>query len=78
MINTKIGRWMIISEFFYKKIGKYKFRYVTCKCDCGTIKNVRTSSLINGDRKNYRCFQNHHSSKNHSNHGLKQHPLYAV
>lgn len=78
MINTKIGRWFIISDFFYKKTGKNKYRYVTCKCDCGTIKDVRTSSLINNNSKSCGCLQKEQTSKSHHKHGLKQHKLYAI
>jgi hypothetical protein len=38
-------------------ISKYLKRYFVCKCDCGTIKQVRLQELKNGQIKSCGCLQ---------------------
>lgn len=50
-IGTKVGRWTIMSES--KKQGtKY---YVTCLCECGTTREVMTSSLSPNNPRSKSC-----------------------
>lgn len=41
MIGKKYGKWVVIGI-------SEKPRYLTCKCECGTIRDVAKSSLTNG------------------------------
>lgn len=44
----KFGRWSIIGEGF----AKY---HMHCVCECGTVKDVYTSALVNGTSKSCGC-----------------------
>lgn len=62
MIGQKYNKWTI--ESFSDK--KRKQTYVKAKCDCGTVSNVRLTSIINNHSKScHKCSikrnQEHHS-----------------
>lgn len=42
--NKKYGKWEVISNRFRKNNKSY----FTCKCECGTVKDVERNSLISG------------------------------
>ena len=44
LIGQKFGRWTVIEKAPSKGATYWK-----CQCDCGTIRNVRGSSLRNGE-----------------------------
>jgi hypothetical protein len=50
--DSKFGRLTIIRETG-KKNGH---KYCICRCDCGTEKEIRVSSLLNGDTTSCGCF----------------------
>lgn len=49
--GEKYGRWKVIKELYSSKD-----RIFLCKCDCGTEKSVKLSSLKNGRSKSCGCY----------------------
>lgn len=52
MIGQKAGRWTILGEF-----RKGRFLYYECRCDCGTVRNVKSSSIRCGRSKSCGCLR---------------------
>lgn len=70
MVVKRIGRYSVL-EFAYVKDGR---AYWKCECDCGTIKNIRGTSLRNGNTKSCGCLNREISSKVNSG---KNHPMFG-
>ena len=58
LLNKRFGRWLVIdrAESRYNKKGKPQV-YWKCKCDCGTIKDVKAASLTNNLSMSCGCLQ---------------------
>lgn len=56
LINTKINNWTILDIVPPNK--KHSHALAICQCQCGTIKEVRLSYVINGRSKNCGCGRN--------------------
>lgn len=52
MIGQKVGRWTILGEF-----RKGRFLYYECRCDCGTLRNVKANSIKSGRSKSCGCLK---------------------
>lgn len=52
MIGQKVGRWTLLSEYF--KNGK---KIYWCRCDCGTMREVRANSIRTGKSKSCGCLR---------------------
>ena len=52
MIGQKIGRWTIIGE-----LRKGRFLYYECRCDCGTVREVKANSIRSGKSKSCGCLK---------------------
>ena len=63
--GEKYNRWTIIEEVEKKK-GK---RYFLCRCDCGTIREVRFIALRSGGSKSCGCLRNDKSRERRTTHG---------
>ena len=50
-VGTKVGRWTILTDSW--KVGTNY--YVRCKCDCGTERDVTTSSLSGKNPRSQSC-----------------------
>lgn len=64
------GRWKVL-EGFYKGI----YRYYTCECDCGNVKEVRESSIVSGDSRSCGCLAKENCSKRNSKHYVNGEPI---
>lgn len=55
--GDRFGRWTVLSDKPIYHVDKYnnKQKYYTCRCDCGTIKEVYYSNLTNGKSKSCGC-----------------------
>lgn len=53
-IGDKYNRWTILSERFKKSPDSCTW-FVKCKCDCGTIKDVRTGRLTSPSSPSISC-----------------------
>lgn len=55
LVGKKFGNWTIIGEAPSKKYKTCSRKQLTCKCDCGTIRNIDKSALLNGKTTNCGC-----------------------
>ena len=53
LTGQRIGRWTVLSQ----APNRNKAIYWVCQCDCGTIKEVKSQSLLQGDSKSCGCLQ---------------------
>lgn len=74
LIGEKYGRMTILS--IDGSVGQT--HKVTCKCDCGNIKQVRLSALRYGHTTSCGCFMRETTIKKNLLHGLANHPLNTV
>ena len=81
--EKKYHRLTVIAEggTSIDKYGKPN-RLIMCKCDCGKISNVKTSSLLNGNTKSCGCMKLEASARNGKIstpiHGLSKTSLYQT
>lgn len=70
LTGQKFGRWTVLyrGEDRYNKQG-YPRIYWTCKCDCGTIRDVSAVSLVNKQSTSCGCKRKESCAKN-VKHGL--------
>jgi len=52
-IGNKYNRWLVLS--YSHKSGRN--HYYTCRCECGTVKPVRLSRLMNGESASCGCYR---------------------
>lgn len=52
MIGRKIGRWTILHE-----LRKGGFKYYECRCDCGTVRDVKANSIKSGRSQSCGCLK---------------------
>ncbi|MGE5438030.1 MAG: HNH endonuclease [Syntrophothermus sp.] len=64
--NMKFGRLIVIDKIGKNKCGQLIWK-CQCSCDNKTIKNIVSSSLLNGSTKSCGCIRNETSSKRKSN-----------
>lgn len=78
-IGSKIGDWEIVdaAEPYVSPKG-CRFSRWRCKCVCGNEKNVRESSLKEGESRGCGCKRDAAAGSRLRTHGLSQHPLYHV
>ncbi len=79
-VGNIYGEWVVLADLGTKYIGNYNSkplyqRYLTVKCKCGNIRNLRASNVILGKSK--RCSSCAISVKNMT-HNLSRHPLYRT
>lgn len=80
MIDKVIGRWTILElgePYVTPSTGSFHTRWV-CKCECGKIKLVRESSLLQGQSKSCGCLAFEQAGDRLRTHGLSQNPLHTV
>ena len=68
MENKKYGCWNVLSE---NKIYKNNKVYLSCKCDCGTERDVIIKNLKSGVSKNCGCLRNKKTSERNFKHGRR-------
>lgn len=73
LTNKKIGRWTVIERVENHKSGKSQF---LCKCDCGTIKIIRSDILRNETTHSCGCFRREKARCQEAKHGMTNTPLY--
>ena len=73
--GLKIGRFTLTGKCY---IGHKYFKYVEGICDCGNIKWVHLTMLLNGHTQSCGCKQKESVSKHSTTHGLSKHPLYKT
>ena len=73
LTGQKFGRLTVL-EFAFKK-GHYQF--YKCKCECGTLKNVRKDHLISGQVKSCGCAKSARIGNLNRTHGKTETLLYS-
>lgn len=56
LTGQKFGKLLVISKDINKKTNSGS--YWVCKCDCGKIKSVKSSSLRRGEIQSCGCLRN--------------------
>ena len=74
LTNKKFGRWTVL-ERVPNKNGAV---YWKCKCDCGVIKEVKSSNLKLGNSKSCGCLSRELSSERMKIHGGRKTRLYEI
>lgn len=77
IVGKRYGRWVVVkdSSSVRNKNG-YSSRMVECKCDCGTIKNVRANNLYSGKSTSCGCLTMENSIKASTTHQMTKTRLY--
>lgn len=80
MKGNIIGRWTVLESaapYITPSTGSFRPRWV-CKCECGKVKLVRESTLLNGQSKSCGCLAAEWAGDRLRTHGLSQTPLFGV
>ena len=83
LTGRTFNRWTVIKQGLTRKTSNNKnIRYWECRCECGTVREVREQSLLNGLSKSCGCYHREimHSMKDKINltHGLSDSRLYRI
>jgi len=55
-VGDKFNRWEVLSEVFYKTFPSgTKAKFVECRCDCGTIAELRLGTLTSPSQPSVSC-----------------------
>ena len=71
----KFGRWQVTYETMVPRDGKVRWK---CICECGNVKWVQSSHLINGNSKSCGCWNREIAVINNTTHGLSKIPEYGI
>lgn len=65
LIGQRFGRWLVVNEAPNRVslTGKTRSIMWKCRCDCGTVKDVRARALKTGTSTSCGCLQREHVSK---------------
>src|ERR1700733_4425710 len=74
LVGQRYGRWTVIKDA--EDRGKY--RYLLCRCDCGTEKEVRATGLTSGVTESCGCLKSDLATEQGRTHGESKHPLYKI
>jgi len=57
ILDTKINNLLILGEGEpHITLGGHKHRTIICRCDCGVIKKIQVSAVLNGSVKSCGCY----------------------
>jgi hypothetical protein len=71
--GSKYNSWTVLGTSLLHHSGGNTFWH--CQCDCGVVKNVSASRVVNGKSKSCGCYRRRKGQN--IKHGLKNHPLYS-
>ena len=74
-IGDKFSRWTVIEKGTPNKWG---YSTWVCRCECGNIRTIAQSELIQGRTKSCGCYRRELSSKQHIKHGGCNDRLYEI
>ena len=75
MKQTKYGLWTVISE---KKIYKGNGVYLSCRCKCGTIKNVIIKNLKSGISTSCGCIRSKNLIERNTKHNKRNTKIWRI
>jgi hypothetical protein len=67
-------RWRVVGP----AASQNNRRYWSCVCDCGTVRDIRERSLLNGDSKSCGCLVGDTARRLFRKHGMSNLPEYYV
>lgn len=73
--GQRFGRWTVIEQSGVDKRGEKLYR---CECDCGTIKEVKSSNLRNGTSSSCGCLARELTSERSKTHGMSNSRLFNI
>ncbi len=71
LVGKKFERWLVLGE-------SEKPRYYTCKCDCGSQKDVYSGNLLSGKSKSCGCLSAEMAKDRETTHGMSGTKTYAA
>ncbi len=74
--GQRFGRWLVVS--YAGRFGSKKVSYWNCVCDCGTEKNVRATTLMQGHTNSCGCGNREAARQRCTRHGQSTIPEYRV
>ena len=82
-IGRKYGRLTIVAEAEDIRFSSISVKRVfVCRCECGTVLEVRHDAMTSGNTKSCGCYKREQTIasniKNKTTHGLEHHPLYST
>lgn len=75
IVGNRYGRWTVIGNADKCQSGEKK---ILCRCDCGTEKVLRRSSVTSGNSKSCGCYASEEKIKNATSHGCSRTRLYRI
>lgn len=80
LVGMRFGRWLVDSKApdYIAPDGRHRDRWY-CVCDCGNIKAVRGSTLVNGQSQSCGCLQKEQLSgraSKHKGYGTRLYPIW--
>lgn len=79
-VGTRFFRWVTLTEV--RLISNKTGRYIQCRCDCGTVKEVLAHDLKTGSSVSCKCFNKEVNSQRKTTHGGnrvgKRERLYSI
>jgi hypothetical protein len=77
-IGDRFGRLVVEQLPRYEQIGKYRVLVCHCRCDCGSVLDVRTGNLITGNTHSCGCHNLDAIVKRNTTHGQSRTRLYEI
>jgi len=82
LAGQKFGRWTVIERAeskHYKGDGWWAtVSYWQCQCECGTLRAVNQTTLLNGGSQSCGCFHKERASETHKVHGGSKQVEYST
>lgn len=75
LIGQRFGRWLVVSQAERDKKGQVQYN---CRCDCGTERIIRRTSLTSGNSRSCGCLSRDVAAKNETTHGDTGCRLYRI
>jgi hypothetical protein len=75
MKGKSFGKWTVLEEAGRNKHGKIMW---TCKCECGTVKDICGENLRSGNSSSCGCYKLQTSSERSTKHGMSRTRFYNI
>ncbi len=75
MVGSRFERWEVIS---FKGTDKARNLLWECRCDCGSIRFIRASTLKSGRSKSCGCLRDEKTTSRQTKHGMSNHPIFKA
>lgn len=77
-IGDKVERLTFKEDLGVVKVGSKNVRRGVFACDCGTIKEISVTDVVNGNTKSCGCYSVDNARERMTTHGLTNHPVRHV